>query len=251
MLSRAKKSNRFDLDIQLVSCAPNTEASCFCVDVLATASEVKLRTLGVKRVNDNMHNQLCSEKRGDENSPDVSKMETTDLSSAPISGSYYRSTSLQFKTVHRFYVPWCGVVFYVLAFFGFFSAFLLRGGLSVAIVAMVNQTAVADKDVEMSNVTVDQCPRDSELQYEDGELNWNRNQQGLVLAAFYYGHGLNQVCQEYFRISLGYSYQVLSFFNIYDGRPIVPIWPIRLKVVFLYISLQVSEFGPYGIGVQN
>ena len=158
----------------------------FCVDVSATASEVKLRTLGVT-IN------MSNEKRSDANSPDVSKTETTNLSSAPISGSHYPSTSVQCKAVHRFYVPWCGTVFCVLAFFGFFSSYILRTGLSVAIVAMVNQTAVTDKGVLMSNVTEDQCPRDQELQHEDGEVNWNRNQQGIVLAAFYYGYGLTQV----------------------------------------------------------
>jgi len=85
------------------------------------------------------------------------------------------------------------MIFYVLAFFGLFSSHLLRSGLSVAIVAMVNQTAVADEGVVMSNVTEDQCPRDPELQYEDGELNWDRSQQGIILAAFYYGYGFTQV----------------------------------------------------------
>jgi len=99
------------------------------------------------------------------------------------------------------------MVFYVLAFFGYFSSMFLREGLSVAIVAMVNQTAVGYKDVAMSNVTEDQCPRDPEVlqRYEDGEFNWNRNQQGIVLAAFYYLHSLTQV---YFRN--------ISGLNIYE-----------------------------------
>jgi len=80
------------------------------------------------------------------------------------------------------------MVFYVLAFFGFVSSNLLLSGLSVAIVAMVNQTAATDEDVGMSNVT-----RDPELQYEGGELNWDRNQQGIVLAAFFGGYGFTQV----------------------------------------------------------
>ena len=80
-----------------------------------------------------------------------------------------------------------------MAFFGFFSSYILRSGLSVAIVAMVNQTTVTDEDVVMSNVTEDQCLRDTELQYEDGEFTWDRNQQGTVLAAFYYGIGFIQV----------------------------------------------------------
>jgi len=139
-----------------------------------------------------MYKQL-NDENGDENSQDEGKTETTDLSSAPTSGKYYGSTSLQDESVPRCYVPWCGMVFYVLAFFGLFSAGLVRQGLSVAIVAMVNQTAFTDEDVVMSNVTEDQCPRDPELQYEDGEFNWDRHQQGIVLAAFYYGHGLIQV----------------------------------------------------------
>jgi len=140
-----------------------------------------------------MYKRLSDESLGDKNLPDGNETETTDLSLAPASGSYYGSTSLQDESVPRFYVPWCGVVFYVMAFLGLCSSYLLREGLSVAIVAMVNHTAVTDEDVVMSNVTEDQCPRDPELQYEDGEFKWNRNQQGIVLAAFFYGCGFTQV----------------------------------------------------------
>jgi len=80
-----------------------------------------------------------------------------------------------------------------MAFFGFCSALALRECLSVAIVAMVNHTAVADVDIVLTNVIEDQCPRDPELQYEDGEFNWDRNQQGILLAAFYYGYIVTQV----------------------------------------------------------
>jgi len=148
-----------------------------------------------------MYNQLKDENHSNESTQDGSKTETTDLSSAPTSGKYYGSTSLQDESVPRCYVPWCGVVFYVLAFFGFISSLLVRECLSVAIVAMVNQTAVTDEDVVMSNVTEDQCPRDPELQYEDGEFIWDRNQQGIILAAFYYGTVFTQVYihQEYLR----------------------------------------------------
>jgi len=140
-----------------------------------------------------MDNRLQDKNHSNERSQDESKTEETDLSSASGSNSYYGSTSLQDGSVPGFYVPWCGVVFYVMAFFGFISSLLVRVGLSVAIVAMVNQTAVTDEDVVMSNVTEAQCPRDPELQYEDGEFIWDRNQQGIVLAAFYYGYGFTQV----------------------------------------------------------
>jgi len=143
-----------------------------------------------------MYKQLNDENLGDKNlSDDGGQTETTDLtSSAAMPGKYYGSTSLQDESVPRFYVPWCGIVFYVVAFFCFVSAFIMHEGLSVAIVAMVNHTAAADKAVAvMSDVTEDQCPRDPELQQEDGEFNWNRNQQGTVLAAFYYGTAFTQV----------------------------------------------------------
>jgi len=140
-----------------------------------------------------MYKRLNDENHNNENLPDESKTETTDLSSAPTPGKYYGSTSLQDESVPRCYVPCCGVVFYVMAFFGFISSYILREGLSVAIVAMVNQTAVTDEDVVMSNVTEEQCSRDPKLQYEGGEFNWNRNQQGTVLAAFYYGNVFTQV----------------------------------------------------------
>ena len=140
-----------------------------------------------------MYKQLNDEKLSDEDLPDGNKTETTDLSSAAKSSSYYGSTSLQDESVLRCYVPWCGLVFYIMAFFGFFSSYLMLEGLSVAIVAMVNQTAVADEDIMMSNVTEDHCPRDPNVQYEDGEFIWDRNQQGIVLAAYYYGLALTQV----------------------------------------------------------
>ena len=139
-----------------------------------------------------MYKQLNNEN-SDENSQDRSKTETTNFLSAPMSGKYYGSTSLQDESAPRFYVPWCGIVFYVMAFGGFISSLLVREGLSVAIVAMVNQTAVTDEDVVMSNVTEDQCPRDPELQYEDGEFIWDRNQQGIILAAYLYGSAFTQV----------------------------------------------------------
>jgi len=115
------------------------------------------------------------------------------LSSAQISDSY-GSVPAEDKSDSQFYVPCCGLVFYVMSFFGFFCALLLREGLTVAIVAMVNQTAVAEENV--INVTEGQCPRqpESELQYESGVFDWNRKEQTIVLAAFYFGYELTQVC---------------------------------------------------------
>jgi len=135
-----------------------------------------------------MYKRLHNESSSDETSPNGSKTKTTDISAAPSPVSY-GSTPVQDKSVHRFYVPFCGLIFYIMTFFGFFIVMILRGTLSVAIVAMVNQTTVTEMDIAMTNVSDhDQCPRDPEVKYEGGEFNWDKNQQAILLAAFYYGY---------------------------------------------------------------
>ena len=139
-----------------------------------------------------MYNRLNDEISLDENSAGGTKTEMADLSPAQISGGY-GSTPV---TVHQIlHIPFCGLIFYIMAFFSFFCALMLRESLNVAIVAMVNHTAAIEMDIMIINVSSqEQCPRDPELQHESGEFNWNRNQQGILLAAFYYGYVVTQVC---------------------------------------------------------
>jgi len=140
-----------------------------------------------------MYNRLNNETLTDETLRDGSKTETSDILTVPIPGSY-GSTPEHDKSAHRFYVPCCGLVFYIMAFFGFFCALTLRQSLSVAIVAMVNQTTLTEMDIAMTNVSdQDECPRDPELEHKGGEFNWDRNEQAVLLAAFYYGYGVSQV----------------------------------------------------------
>ena len=138
-----------------------------------------------------MYNHLNNKTSGDETSMCGSRLKSSDFSSTPISGGY-GSTQEQDQSVRGFCVPCCALVFYVMAFFGYFCSFVLRQSLNVAIVAMVNQTAVTE-DITVTNTSEKQCPRDPELRYEDGEFNWDRHQQGTVLAAFFYGHEFTQV----------------------------------------------------------
>ena len=95
------------------------------------------------------------------------------------------------------FVPFWGLVFWIMGFLGFLCSYALRVCLSVTIVAMVNHTALAD-DVEMANATntsdTDQCPRDPALQHADGEFTWDRHQQAAALATFYYGYVVSEVC---------------------------------------------------------
>ena len=136
-----------------------------------------------------MYEQLNEEISGDE-----STTETNELSPG-VTADNYGSTSAPDKPIdHPFYIPRCGLVFYIMAFFGFFCALMLREGLSVAIVAMVNQTAVVEIDLSIINATGQEiCPREPELTVESGEFNWNRMEQEVLLAAFYCGFVITQV----------------------------------------------------------
>jgi len=64
----------------------------------------------------------------------------------------------------------------------------------VAVVAMVNESAVIETPT--SNVSEEgQCPREPEVQRRAaGEFNWDRTQVGIMLAAYYYGYEVTQVC---------------------------------------------------------
>jgi len=140
-----------------------------------------------------MYDLLNNETPGDETSPQGSERETSGILAAPVPGSY-GTTPVQDESVRPFYVPCCGLIFYIMTFFGLFSAFTLRQSLSVAIVAMVNQTTLTEMDIAMSNVSDrDECPRDPKLEHQGGELNWDRNEQALVLAAAFYGREVTQV----------------------------------------------------------
>jgi len=140
-----------------------------------------------------MYNRLNNETLTGETLGDGSKTERSEILTAPIPDSY-GSTPEQDKSVQRFYVPCCGLVFYIMAFFGFFCALTLCQSLSVAIVAMVNQTTLTETDIVMTDVSdQDKCPRDPELAHVDGEFNWDRNEQAVLLAAFYYGYGVSRV----------------------------------------------------------
>ena len=136
-----------------------------------------------------MYSKLDDEKASDESSADKGKTEMSELSPAATSSSY-GSTQVQDQSNSQCYVPCCAMVFYVMSFFGFFCALLLRQGLSVAIVAMVNQT-------DVDNDTTGQCPREPQpenLTTDWGEFDWSRTEQGIVLAAFYVGYEFTQVC---------------------------------------------------------
>ena len=149
--------------------------------------------------NENMENELKHENPSDElSSPDENKTETSFIASTlPRSSSLEdESTTVQSPTGSAFYIPFCASLFYVMAASGFVCAFAMRVGLNVALVAMINQTAVTDDVVTINITNTDQCPRDPALQRADGEFTWDRHQQGALLAAFFCGVLISQVCSK-------------------------------------------------------
>ena len=62
-----------------------------------------------------MYEQLNNEISDDETSPGGSQTEMSNLSAGPTSDNY-GSAPARDETVQQFYVPSCGLVFYVMAF---------------------------------------------------------------------------------------------------------------------------------------
>lgn len=78
----------------------------------------------------------------------------------------------------------------VLAFLGFFNVYCLRVNLSVALVAMVNNTK------KVTNHSMDACPSihgTDNSTTKQGDLDWDESTQGIVLGSFFYGYIVTQL----------------------------------------------------------
>ncbi|PRD22021.1 UNVERIFIED_CONTAM: Sialin [Trichonephila clavipes] len=92
----------------------------------------------------------------------------------------------------RYYVP-KRVIFVILGFFGMFNVHALRVNLSVAIVAMVNNTGTESGN---TSYVEDSCP---DLRKEDNgvtiarqtkgeQYNWDAQTKGMVISSFFYAY---------------------------------------------------------------
>lgn len=80
----------------------------------------------------------------------------------------------------------------LLGFFGFANVYAMRVNLSVAIVAMVNASAIPK--VNMS--VLDVCPvvvTNTTVPPKNGDFAWDEATQGIVLGSFFYGYVLTQI----------------------------------------------------------
>nr|CAD7441646.1 unnamed protein product [Timema bartmani] len=90
------------------------------------------------------------------------------------------------------YVFWC------LGMLGMAVLYALRGNLSIAIVAMVNHTAISQYNLSAeftSSAREEPCDWvNEEMQdAEDGELNWDSTYQAFILSGFFYGYLVGQI----------------------------------------------------------
>ncbi|XP_042865549.1 putative inorganic phosphate cotransporter [Penaeus japonicus] len=80
----------------------------------------------------------------------------------------------------------------LMGFLGFANVYAMRVNLSVAIVAMVNNTAIP----HVNKTESDACPVPSGNQTEpsqDGEFVWTEYEQGLILGSFFWGYVLTNM----------------------------------------------------------
>ncbi|XP_073984990.1 putative inorganic phosphate cotransporter protein picot isoform X3 [Rhodnius prolixus] len=84
----------------------------------------------------------------------------------------------------------------IMLFLGMANAYTMRTNMSVAIVAMVNQTALP-KD---PTLVTDECPNspiqsanETEPPPKDGHFLWTTTEQGYILSAFFYGYCVTQI----------------------------------------------------------
>ena len=94
--------------------------------------------------------------------------------------------------------PCIGVrhIFAILGFMGFLNVYAMRVNLSVAIVAMVNDTSEAGKNISENSCPAPIVPSNSSIPDHDqsGEkFDWDSKTQGLVLGSFFYGYVATQL----------------------------------------------------------
>ncbi len=96
--------------------------------------------------------------------------------------------------------PWFGVrhLFCLLGFLGFANVYAMRVNLTVAIVAMINNTAVDPPAPPHPDNGSNVCPTppnptNHTLPPSDGPFAWTTSQQGVILGAFFWGYVISQL----------------------------------------------------------
>merc|ERR1719323_2887104 len=80
-----------------------------------------------------------------------------------------------------------------MGFLGFANVYAMRVNLSVAIVAMVNNTAIASNSSIIDNSTCPVSANSTEGPPPDGPFAWGAKEQGWILGAFFFGYVVTQL----------------------------------------------------------
>merc|ERR550534_830784 len=80
-----------------------------------------------------------------------------------------------------------------MGFLGFANVYAMRVNLSVAIVAMVNNTAIASNSSIIDNSTCPVAANSTEGPPPDGPFAWGAKEQGWILGAFFFGYVVTQL----------------------------------------------------------
>ena len=80
-----------------------------------------------------------------------------------------------------------------MGFLGFANVYAMRVNLSVAIVAMVNNTAIASNSSVIDNSTCPVAANSTEGPPPDGPFGWGAKEQGWILGAFFFGYVVTQL----------------------------------------------------------
>ncbi|XP_015924058.2 sialin [Parasteatoda tepidariorum] len=101
----------------------------------------------------------------------------------------------------KYELPGMRYIFTAVSFLGFVVNYSIRVNLNVAIVAMVNNTAVyhhsgvnhtVEHECSIEREALNQTTPVNEFRRE-GEFNWSPQTQGIILGAFYYGYCIFQI----------------------------------------------------------
>ncbi|KAH8301021.1 hypothetical protein KR044_011540, partial [Drosophila immigrans] len=92
---------------------------------------------------------------------------------------YTRDSQIPTVLRSRFFVTF-------MLFMGMANAYVMRTNMSVAIVAMVNHTAIRGEQLDNDN-------DNDTSERQDGEFNWSYKLQGYILACFFYGYVVTQI----------------------------------------------------------
>ncbi|GBM57370.1 Sialin [Araneus ventricosus] len=115
---------------------------------------------------------------------------------------------LRFKDPGRCYIPKRFIVAF-LGFFGLVNAFTMRVNLSVAMVAMVNNT---EENAKVFNSSGDECPNfmeanDDSTRGQSSSLgekyDWDARTQGMIMSSFFYAYFVTMLTGGYFAKRFG------------------------------------------------